>query len=86
MGAEKAIGASWLSGASCNEGNAYDQAVRRFDRWLEKGTNSHHASDLSMTSSLTNASMHCSNVTFELPRVDGMGKVRYMKVLYVVDV
>lgn len=45
----------------------------------------HHASDFSITSSFTKASKHCCRVTFELFS-DGMGSVRYMKVLYVVDV
>ena len=45
----------------------------------------YQASDLSITSSLTNASIHCSSVTLE-ERPVGMGSVRYMNVLYVVDV
>lgn len=39
-----------------------------------------------MTSSLTNESRHCCTVTFIVLRCDGMGSVRYMKVLKVVDV
>lgn len=53
---------------------------------LDKDGMSHHASDLSITSSFTNASMHCCNGTFALPLFGGTGSVRYMKVLYVVDV
>ena len=46
----------------------------------------HHASDFSITSSFTNASIHCCSVTFEWLRPVGIGSVRYMNVLYVVDV
>jgi hypothetical protein len=45
----------------------------------------YHASDFSMTSVLTNASRHCCMSTL-LFLVDGIGKDKYMKLLYVVDV
>ena len=46
----------------------------------------HQASDFSMTSSLTNASIHCCKETLDTVRPAGIGRVRYMNVLYVVDV
>ena len=45
----------------------------------------YHASAFSMTSVLTNASRHSCMSTL-LFLVDGIGKDRYMKLLYVVDV
>lgn len=45
----------------------------------------HHASDFSITSSLTKASRHCCKLTLPV-RWLGIGSVRYMNVLYVVDV
>lgn len=46
----------------------------------------HQASVFSMTSDLTNASKHCVKVTFEELRPEGKGSVKYIKLLYVVDV
>lgn len=44
----------------------------------------YQASDFSITSSLTKASRHWYRVTLEV--LVGMGSVRYMKALYVVEV
>ena len=45
----------------------------------------YHASAFSITSVLTKASRHCCMSTL-LFLVDGIGKDKYMKLLYVVDV
>lgn len=45
----------------------------------------YQASVFSITSSLTKESRHCVRVTFEL-RPGGTGNVKYIKLLYVVDV
>jgi hypothetical protein len=52
---------------------------------LSKKKTTYHASAFSMTSVLTKASRHCCMSTLLL-LVDGIGKDRYIKLLYVVDV
>ena len=58
-------------------------------RWARKRPHyfemTYHASAFSITSVLTKASRHCCMSTL-LFLVDGIGKDKYMKLLYVVDV